>query len=146
MEGGEWGFVEQTKRSNITAPQYMSVSFQEVRDQAHQAVLQKEELGTKARSDHESYWNDAAQGKVMEHQRYTNGWNLGFDDALTVYSMRSNGGLGQAIDSGADKLGCSDAWMHKRARDTGGQIGEYAWEWEQGLKAGIVALNQLVGI
>lgn len=106
MDGGEWGFVEQTKKSNITAPQYMLASSQEVREKAHQAVLQKEELGTKARADHENYWNNAARGKVMEHQRYIDGWNLGFDDALAVYSMRSNGGFGQAVDSGADKLGC----------------------------------------
>lgn len=85
-------------------------------------------------------------GGYFEHERYSAGWQLGYADALAFFSMRADGGLGvDAVDAGADKIGCLDIWVKKRLWEASPQ-GQFVWEWEQGFRAGVDAFNRVVGI
>lgn len=141
MDGGEWGFVEQAKKGNITPPAYMLLSNQEVQDRASAAQGRKGQLASEARRGHEEYWNGAAPGKKMDHARFSDGWSLGFEDAAAFFTMRCKEG----VRSGGDKIGCLELWVRKRVGE-GRQQGEFEWEFEQGVRAGIVGFYTAAGI
>lgn len=145
MDGGEWGFVEQVNKGNITPPAYMRLSFTEIASKALQARKQKHARGSEARDSHEKYWDRVAPSKKMQHERYSAGWTLGFDDAHDFFTARSNGLLGPKQTFVADKLGCLDEWLQLRKYEFQ-QDGEHVWEWEHGFRAGVAAFNNCVGI
>jgi aryl-phospho-beta-D-glucosidase BglC (GH1 family) len=146
MDGGEWGFTEQCKKQNITPPQSLLLPKQEVLQRVQHAQQVRNELGNSARKAHEDYWTGAAPGQHFEHDRYIDGWNVGFSDGLSFFVMRAEGGLGdKAGEAGGDRIGCLDIWVKKRLLESG-QGGAFAWEWEQGIRAGIKAFNEIVGI
>ena len=146
MDGGEWGFAEQSKKWNIAPPQYLMLPAQEVRNRIGVAEGKRAELGQTARQNHDNYWNQTAPGKHFEHQLYSEGWNVGFSDALRFFGMRSEGALGAvAAAEGGDKIGCLEIWVKKRLLESG-QRGESVWIWEQGFRAGIGGFNQCVGM
>ncbi|KAL2067416.1 hypothetical protein VTL71DRAFT_1841 [Oculimacula yallundae] len=144
MDGGEWGFAEQTKKHNITPPEYLTLPAQEVRNRVGAAEDRRAELAHTARQSHEDYWNRTAPGKYFEHQLYSDGWNTGFSDAETFFGMRNQGGLTSATEGG-DKIGCLEIWVKKRLWESG-QRGEFIWIWEQGFRAGVGGFYQCVGI
>jgi hypothetical protein len=145
MGGGEWGFVEQVKKGNILPPPSLSLSREEVRERTTKAQQQRSGLSKDARQTHEEYWNRTCPGQKFEHERYSQGWEVGFSDALSFFVMRADGGLGDKAGEGGDRIGCVEIWTKKRLLESG-QGGAFAWEWEQGLRAGMKAFNQIAGI
>ncbi len=146
MDGGEWGFAEQTKKGNITPPPWLTIPASEVQSRTRDAMAQREGLSQRARESHEGYWNSTSPGKKFEHQLYSEGWKVGFSDASRFFSMKSDGALGEvAKTEGGDTIGCLDIWVKKRMLESGYR-GKFVWEWEQGFRAGVGAFNQCVGI
>lgn len=142
MDGGEWGFAEQTKKSNILPPQSLLFSTDDVRARINNAQAQRGQRKDTAVNNHINYWNQTAPGATFEHWRYGSGWDVGFSDALAFFSMRANGGL---QGGGGDKIGCLDLWVRKRIAESG-QTGGFVWEWEQGFRQGVGDLYGLVGV
>lgn len=146
MDGGEWGFAEQTKRGNIPPPLFLTLPAQDVRDRTQRAQGAREEMAARARQGHEDFWKRTSPGKKFEHHLYSEGWDVGFSDAQTFFTMRADGALGaRAAGEGGDKIGCLEIWMKKRLLESG-QRGAYVWEWEQGFRAGTGAFYECVGI
>lgn len=143
MDGGGWGFVEQTKKGNISPPPWLLLSLDEVRSRAQDTQAQRAQLAQRARESHEAYWTKTSPGKKFEHHLYSEGWEVGFSDAQSFFTMRADGGLPGS--SGGDKIGCLEVWVKKRLLESG-ERGGFAWEWEQGMRAGVAAFNQAVGI
>lgn len=146
MDGGEWGFAEQTKKGHVTPPSFLTLPAQDVQSRLHNAQARRQELSQSARQAHEGYWNSTAPGKQFQHQLYSEGWNVGFSDAQRFFGMRSEGSVGERVrGEGGDKIGCLEIWVKKRLLESG-QRGEFVWEWEQGFRAGIGGFNHCVGI
>jgi aryl-phospho-beta-D-glucosidase BglC (GH1 family) len=146
MDGGEWGFAEQTKKGNVVPPPFLTLPAQDVRSRTQAAQGRRGELATSAQQSHEEYWNGTVPGKKFEHHLYSEGWETGFSDAQKFFTMRTDGALGEKVSGeGGDKIGCMDIWVKKRLLESG-QRGEFVWEWEQGFRAGVGAFYQCVGI
>jgi len=145
MDGGEWGFVEQVKKGNILPPPSLMLAGQEVQERASNGQQRRGELAQDARVSHEAYWNRTCPGQYFEHDRYAQGWDVGFSDALSFFVMRADGGLGDRAGEGGDCIGCIEIWSRKRLLESG-QGGAFAWEWEQGFRAGVKAFNETVGM
>ncbi|RDW94563.1 glycoside hydrolase-2 [Coleophoma crateriformis] len=147
MDGGGWGFAEQTKKGNILPPATMRLSSGEIHQKMQVAQDRRQDLATGALRSHEEYWNRTAPGQRFQHELYWDGWNVGYSDAQAFFAMRNSGGLGHVASScgGIDKIGCLEIWAKKRILESG-QRGEFTWEWEQGLRGGISAFYQCVGI
>jgi hypothetical protein len=94
MDGGEWVFVEQTKKGNLPPPSFLTLPAQEVRERAQAAQGRREEMARGARQSHEDYWNHTSPRKKFEHALYSEGWNPGFADTNKFFTMRADGALG----------------------------------------------------
>jgi aryl-phospho-beta-D-glucosidase BglC (GH1 family) len=154
MDGGEWGFVEQCNKGNIVPPRHLRLSRESVLRQAEHARQVRDELAVGAYGSHVAYWTRTSPGRAFEHERYAHGWQLGFSDALAFFVMKADGGFGdraRAAEGGGDQIACLDIWVKKRmgeyqdAQASSGQGSAFGWEWEQGLRAGVLAFNGLVG-
>jgi aryl-phospho-beta-D-glucosidase BglC (GH1 family) len=146
MDGGDWGFAEQTKKSNIAPPPFLTLPTQEIQTRAQSASLQRPQLARDARARHEEYWNRTSPGQIFQHELYSEGWDVGFSDAQRFFTMRADGSPGdRSALEGGDKIGCLEIWVKKRLLESG-QRGEFVWEWEQGIRAGIGAFYGCVGI
>ncbi|CZR62026.1 related to Putative glucan 1,3-beta-glucosidase [Phialocephala subalpina] len=142
MDGGEWGFVEQSKKRNILPPQSLTLPAQEVQSRIQYAQGRRQELHHQARGGHEGYWNQTSPGKQFQHELYSEGWDTGFSDAQAFFGMRSQQSSGA---EGGDKLGMLEVWIKKRLLESG-RRGEFVWEWEQGFRAGVGAFYSAAGI
>ncbi|TVY51703.1 putative glycosyl hydrolase, partial [Lachnellula suecica] len=129
MDGGEWGFAEQTKKGNIPPPPYLTLPSQEVRNRIQAANDRRGELGNSAKQGHEGYWNHTSPGQQFEHWRFGQGWDTGYSDAMKFFGARVDGALGDRVQEGGDKIGCLDIWVKKRLFESG-QGGKFVWEWE----------------
>lgn len=142
MDGGEWGFVQQTKKRNIIPPPSLTLPANEIVNRIENAVLQREGVKVGAAKGHEEYWNHASPGKKFEHHLYSQGWDLGCSDAQVFFGMRAQSNIGA---DGGDKIGMLETWIKKRLLESG-QRGEFVWEWEQGFRAGVGAFYGMIGI
>jgi hypothetical protein len=142
MDGGEWGFVEQSKKRNIFPPPSLTLSATEIQSKIESAQSKRQELGTQERNSHEEYWSRTSPGKSFEHGLYSQGWDTGFSDAQSFFGMRTKGCVAA---EGGDKIGMLEVWTKKRLWESG-QRGEFMWEWEQGFRAGISAFYHVAGI
>lgn len=114
---GEWGFETQTRKQNISPPESLTLTSQEVLRRVQNAHLQREALRTNALVAHGKYWNKKDPGKTYNHALWSQGWEVGWDDALDFFKMRSSGALGTAIQNiGGDKIGCLEIWVKKRCK------------------------------
>lgn len=138
MDGGGWGFVEQVKKGNIVAPEYMNWSVQEVREKLRRADEQKMGLMEKGVKGHVDYWTNASPGKEFQHDLFEKGWEVGWEDAKAFFGSRGERG-------GADRIGCLEIWIKKRMIECG-ERGEFLWEWEQGFRWGVKTFEGCVGI
>jgi hypothetical protein len=146
MDGGEWGFVEQTKKGNVVPPAFLTLPAQEVKRRTQAAQERRQGLANAARQSHEEYWNRTSPGKQFEHDLYSEGWDVGFSDAQKFFTMRADGVLGEkTAGEGSDKIGCLEIWVKKRLLESG-RRGEFVWEWEQGFRAGVGTFYQCVGL
>lgn len=142
MDGGEWGFVQQTKSGAITAPTSLRISNTDVNARLGTAQSQRTSRKNAAVSSHVSYWDKLSPGQRYEHWRFENGWDVGYTDAMTFFGMRANR---QLAGQGGDKIGMLDVWVRKRIRESG-QGGGYLWEFEHGLRKGISDFYAVVGV
>jgi hypothetical protein len=140
MDGGEWGFAEQTKKGNIPPPANLTLPAQEVKNRIQAASDRRKELGDNAKQGHEGYWNQTSPGQKFEHWRYGEGWELGYSDAMKFFGMKGEEGR-----DGGDKIGLLDVWVKKRLGESG-MRGKFGWEWEQGFRAGVRGFYEVVGI
>lgn len=138
MDGGGWGFVEQTKKGSISPPPSLLLSFDDVKSRARAAQSKRAQLADGARQSHEGYWTKKSPGKKFEHYLYSEGWDVGFSDALAFFTLRAEGLLDGSTEGGGDKIGCLEIWVKKRLLESG-ERGPFAWEWEQGFRAGVAA-------
>lgn len=106
------------------------------------AQSERERPRNEAVSAHVSFWSRQSPGQTFEHWRYEAGWDLGFSDAFSFFSMRTNGRL---TGAGGDKIGLLDLWVVKRIKDAG-QRGGFVWEFEQGMRRGVADFYALVSI
>lgn len=139
MDGGDWGFKQQVNDAAIVPPLSLLVSAQDVKNKLSSADTQRGSLHDAALGAHTDYWNRTAPGQHFEHERYGQGWELGWSDAAAFFGARVNGMLPGGRDVG-DKLGGLDVWVKKRSVEEGqtkAQTG-FGWEWEQGFRKGVV--------
>ena len=141
MDGGEWGFKQQTKSGAITAPPDFSLSHSDVQSRVQNASAQENDRCRATMGSHCNYWDTNHPGQY-EHWRFEAGWKTGFEDAKVFFGMRANGGL---HGSGGDKIGMLDLWVRKRIIESG-QAGKFLWEFEQGMRQGVKDFYALAGI
>lgn len=141
MDGGGWGFKQQTKAGAITAPHYLGLSAQDINSRIDQAASQQDAKKQATVGAHCHYWDTNHPGQY-EHQRFETGWTTGFQDAMAFFGMKARGGL---PGSGGDKIGMLDLWVRKRILESG-QAGKFVWEFEQGLRQGVKSFYELAQI
>ncbi|KAG8628782.1 hypothetical protein KVT40_002647 [Elsinoe batatas] len=140
MDGGEWGFKEQTNKGAITAPHNVRLSRDDVSERVRRARDAMYGKRGNTYGAHCQYWDTNHPGHY-EHQRFEAGWTVGFEDALTIFEMRTRTGRA----SGGDKIGMLELWVLKRLKESG-QGGKFVWEYEQGLRQGVRDFYELVGV
>jgi aryl-phospho-beta-D-glucosidase BglC (GH1 family) len=140
MDGGDWGFVQQTNTGATSPPQNLTLSQAEVKAAISKALAQQASRQQASYDGHVNYWN--RRGSGYEHWRYANGWIVGWNDALAFFGMRVNGGL---PGIGGDKIGSLDIWVRKRISDSS-SVGNYAWEFETGIRQGIADFYTCAGV
>lgn len=146
MDGGEWGFKQQTKNHSITPPPSLTISHSDIRSRVQHAESERDSKFNQAFSNHCSYWDGQHPGNY-EHFRFDKGWHLGFSDAQAFFVGRADGSVkdgGSGV--GGDKIGFLDLWVRKRIVDSGQANGKFLWEWEQGFRQGVGAFYECVGV
>ncbi|KAI5789385.1 putative glucan 1,3-beta-glucosidase precursor [Pyronema domesticum] len=136
MDGGEWGFVEQTKKGNIPPPASLTFSFEKREQIAERARRKHVQLQTAALKEHVDYWTKQVS-EQMEHWRYEMGFTVGFVDALNFWRMR-----------GAT-VGFVNLWAGKRLREhvlehAGNGTRAYLWEFEHGVRRALRDFEQIL--
>jgi len=143
MDGGEWGFKQQTNNGAITAPANFSMSHDDIRTRINNAKAQQDSKRQETTSAHCNYWDSKFPGNY-EHNRFEQGWTLGFDDAEAFFGMRATGQHIPGPAVGGDKIGMLDLWVKKRIVESG-QGGKFVWEFEQGFRQGVRDFYNMVG-
>ncbi|CZR53769.1 related to Putative glucan 1,3-beta-glucosidase [Phialocephala subalpina] len=146
MDGGDWGFKQQTNDGNITAPAAMTLAAADINNRAANANSAAQGLHDAALNAHVNYWNGAAPGQHFEHFRYDSGWWNGWTDAQTFFTARVSGHVPGG--NGGDKIGFVDLWVRKRMLETNNEQSStgFGWEWEQGFRKGLADYYGAVGI
>ena len=139
MPGGEWGFRQMTEQSAIVPPIWLTLLAEHVHGRIQHERSRKGPMKYRAISAHQAHWASKMPAEC-EHWRFEQGWDVGFDDALAFFSMRSKSG-----QHGADKVGMLDLWCLKRLYDCQ-YNGPSLWEFEHGLRQGIRDFNECVAI
>jgi hypothetical protein len=139
MDGGEWGFKQMNKQQAITPPTSLTLCIEEVQSRTIKAQGQREARRGQAFGSHCQYWDTNHPGQY-EHWRFQLGWDVGFSDAMSFFSMRSQRGI-----NGGDEIGLLDLWVLKRLQESG-QVGQYVWEFETGMRQGIEAFVGAAGV
>lgn len=116
MDGGEWGFAQQTKSGAIVPPPYLLLSESDIGSKLDTARSRWIDLKNTAFSQHVDYWNKTLPGGNFEHDRFNAGFDLGFSDALEFFNMRRSR---QLVGPGADRIGMLDLWVRKRMIESG---------------------------
>ncbi|KAF2430505.1 glycoside hydrolase [Tothia fuscella] len=140
MDGGDWGFIEQTKSGGIVASKHLIMGSSEIRAVVTRTQDQKDTLRQRCYSDHIMYWDNAAPLDPFEHWTYAQGWDVGWGDATAFFKMRQDNSIG-----GGDRIGCLDLWVRKRLEESG-MVGKFVWEFEGGLRKGISCFWDVVGV
>jgi len=139
MPGGEWGFRQMTEQEAIIPPPSLTLPAQDVQQRVQNAQSQQQQRKEGTVGGHCNYWDSNHPGQY-EHWRFEQGWDVGYNDAMAFFGMRSQNGL-----EGADKIGMLDLWCLKRLRDSG-QGGKFVWEFEQGMRQGVRDFYDTVGM
>ncbi|KAL2352882.1 glycoside hydrolase superfamily [Cryomyces antarcticus] len=141
MDGGEWGFAQQTKNNAIAPPASLTLPHPDIQRRITAATEQRDARRAAALAAHTNYWDSQHPGDY-EHWRYEAGWGVGFDDAAAFLGMRASGAL---QGPGGDRIGMLDLWVRKRVVESG-QAGRWLWEFEQGVRKGVAELYELAGV
>jgi aryl-phospho-beta-D-glucosidase BglC (GH1 family) len=127
MPGGEWGFKAQSDSGSIVPPKHATLSQQDRITALQKAIGYRDKLHHDAMEQHVSYWSGADPNGNYEHEKYEQGWRVGYQDALTFFEGRATQG---------DKIGMLEMWVLKRLRESGYR-GGFTWMFEQGLRRGV---------
>ena len=142
MDGGEWGFIEMTKKGVVLPPKELTLTFEDVKARTTNAQQLRAERRTQTVGSHVGYWNQTSPGGYFEHWRFEQGWDLGFSDALAFFGMRANGRVSGAR-TGGDTIGALEIWIRKRLQESG-HNGQFLWEWEHGFRQGVRDFREIV--
>ncbi|KAI5857002.1 putative glucan 1,3-beta-glucosidase precursor [Tricharina praecox] len=138
MDGGEWGFVEQSRKGNVVPPVGLTLAEQRVAEIAAEAKREQARIRTIAIEEHAEYWNQNAPGQNMEHYRFAAGYDVGFWDALTFWESARKGAT----------IGFVNLWSGKRLREhvaeTAGFGSQFLWEFEHGFKRGLKDMESFI--
>ena len=147
MDGGAWGFKQQTNDGAIVPPTSLAMPAEEIKNRTRAAAEQYQPLQQAALREHSEYWDRTSPGTHFEHWRFGQGWDLGWSDARSFFEARALGVMPGGGDGG-DKIGCLDVWVQKRMRETGStkEQASLGWEWEHGFRKGIADFYNTVGI
>lgn len=147
MDGGDWGYVANVKNGAITPPSNLTLHRAGVKDAIARAKFQQSKALLTANAQHCGYWDQACPGKTFEHWRFEHGWKVGFGDAVVFFAARVDGILGTeaASEGGGDKIGCLEIWVRKRCVDCA-MTGDFVWEFEQGVRRGVMDFYACAGV
>lgn len=140
--GGAWGFTEQVEAYNIPLPPNFRGDLLVVDNAINRAEYHGRDCEDKGVREHTLYWNEVAPDRTFEHWRYKMGWQIGWHDAGTFALLK----LSHYLPGGADHIGMVDLWVRKRLIDAKMQDSPFEWEFEHGLRAGILAFQTRSGI
>lgn len=151
MDGGEWGFVAQTNNGAVTPPSNLLLERKDVLASIAVANGKREGMRKAALDAHAKVY-DGIPGNSAELWRFEAGWDVGFSDAGAFFGMRASGafdsvgmkGVKIAAGAGGDKIGNLDLWVRKRVLDSG-MVGTLTWEFEKGLRQGVLAFYEGAG-
>jgi hypothetical protein len=144
MDGGDWGFVEQTNNGATCPPSSILLLKSDVKTILDKVSQQQAQMENQSYSQHVNYWNQTAPTQTFDHDRFRQGWMLGWNDALVFFSARVNGAL-QGSNNGGDKIGMLDLWVRKRIIDSD-VTGSFVWEFEAGLRKGVADFYLSAGV
>jgi aryl-phospho-beta-D-glucosidase BglC (GH1 family) len=136
LPGGEWGFVAQSDAGNIISPKHARLSQQDRNKLLQKATREKDGRMHEALEQHISYWTRADPNGNYEHEKYEQGWRVGYQDAFTFLEGRATQG---------DRIGMLEMWVLKRLKESGYR-GGFTWLFEQGLRKGIQDFYSAVGL
>lgn len=139
MPGGDWGFKHLTEQNAIIRPKSLTVATSDCQQTCQRAHAERDHRRGTTWGVHCQYWDTNHPGHY-EHERFPQGWDVGFSDAMAFFEMRS-----KQNHQGTDKIGMLDLWILKRLRDSG-QSGKFVWEYEQGMRQGIRDFYEVAGI
>ena len=127
MPGGEWGFKAQTDAGNIVPPTCAKLSVDDRSWLAEKARDEEDGRMSAAVEQHVAYWSRVDPDNSYPHEKYEEGWSVGFQDASAFFEGRATQG---------DKIGMLELWVLKRVRESGYR-GGFTWLFEQGVRKGI---------
>ncbi|KAL6704113.1 Glucan 1,3-beta-glucosidase 3 [Coniothyrium glycines] len=136
MPGGEWGFKAQVEANNIIPPCFAHSSREEKASLVEKGRSERESRMHDSVQQHIDYWNRTDPNGHYEHEKFIEGWGVGYSDALAFFD-----GRGQQ----SDKIGMLEVWILKRIRESGFR-GGFTWLFEQGLRKGIQDFYAVVGV
>jgi len=142
--GGEWDFMTQVTNKSIIPPKWLTMTAKAIESVLIRAPRAREQRRDKALTAHIEYWKKKEAARTYEHWRFCSGFDQGYGDALAFFGMRIEGQLGKCKE-GADKIGCLEMWIRKRIVE-GGMAGQYAWEFEAGMRQGVKGFYEEAGV
>jgi hypothetical protein len=145
-ENAEWDFKTQaspdpaTGLYAIVAPTHTLASPYDIATLLRKAQEREDERMYAAVKQHVAYWDFMQADAPAEHWRFEIGWKVGYKDAYCFFA----GMLDRAVQQG-NKIGNLELWVLKRIRESG-MRGKFVWEFEMGLRRGIMDFNAVVGM
>ncbi|KAF2824714.1 glycoside hydrolase [Ophiobolus disseminans] len=136
MDGGEWGFKAQSDAGNIVPPKHATLSQPARVKMLQRAIRQRDNRKHGALKQHVEYWSRADPSGTYEHEKYEQGWQVGYQDALAFFEGRATQG---------DIIGMQEVWVLKRVKESG-YSGGFTWLFEQGVRRGIDDFYSTVGL
>ncbi|RMZ66539.1 glycoside hydrolase family 5 [Pyrenophora seminiperda CCB06] len=136
MPGGEWGFKAKTEDGSIVPPVHMTLSADDRYKLAEKARQERDGRMHEAIQQHVSYWSGVDPHGHYEHEKYEQGWQIGYHDAAVFFQGKQTRG---------DKIGMLELWVLKRIKESGYR-GGFTWLFEQGLRKGIQDYSAAVGV
>lgn len=100
------------------------------------ATKERDSRRSSALHAHIDYWNRQDPKGTYEHEKYEQGWQVGYNDAFTFLEGRATQG---------DKIGMREIWILKRIKESGYR-GGFMWEFEQGMRKGMQDFYSCVGL
>ncbi|PZC88792.1 glucan 1,3-beta-glucosidase [Pyrenophora tritici-repentis] len=135
MPGGEWGFKAKTEDGSIIPPNYLNLSADDRHKMIEKARQERNGRMHEAVQQHVSYWRGVDPDGQYEHEKYEQGWQVGYQDASAFFEGRQTRG---------DRIGMLELWVLKRVRESGYR-GGFTWLFEQGVRKGIQDYSAAIG-
>lgn len=127
-DGGEWGFVPMVNKGGIPRRPTSVNNFPNVE--------KREELKNQKLQDHSNYWNGTSPKEHFEHERFAEGFLVGWNDTAEFAKLDGS------------TIGRKHAWSAARKQEHINSKGnsKYVWEWDHGFAAGAEAFEEAAGL